>query len=152
MTTSKSRYTQCVFYPKNPHKYVGTHPIVARSSWEFAVMRMADRHPAIIHWASESIKIPYYNPVKRKNTVYVPDFLFVYKDRRGQHRSELIEVKPSSQSSLKEAKTQYDKMSLIVNTAKWKAAQAFCKKNGMSFRVITEREIFANHQPKNRKK
>lgn len=147
-----SRYTQGVFYPKNPHKYVGSHPIVARSSWEFAVMRMADKHPAIIYWASESIKIPYYNPVKQKQTVYIPDFLFVYKDRRGNHRSELIEVKPSSQSSLKEAKSQYDKISLAVNAAKWKAASQWAKKHGMSFRVITEKEIFANHQPKTKKR
>ena len=35
-----------------------------------------------------------------------------------------------------------DKVSLVVNEAKWQAARAWCKKQGLGFRVITEREIF----------
>ena len=107
-------------------------------------MRMADQHPGILHWASESIKIPYYNPIKQRNSIYVPDFLLVYQDRTGNRRAEVIEVKPASQSSLKEAKTKGDQYALAVNAAKWEAAVKFCKKNGMNFRVITERELFSN--------
>ena len=136
------KYHQSKFTPKNPDKYVGTYPIVARSSWELAVMRMADSHPNIINWASESIKIPYYNPISRKQSIYVPDFLFVYEDMNGVRHSELIEVKPASQSSLKEAKTKSDKIALAINAYKWKAAEVFCKRHGLKFRVVTEDHLF----------
>jgi hypothetical protein len=29
-----------------------------------------------------------------------------------------------------------------MNTAKWAAAMAWCKKNGMTFRVLTESDIY----------
>ena len=29
-----------------------------------------------------------------------------------------------------------------VNQAKWKAAQEFCKDNGMQFKLITEKELY----------
>lgn len=143
-----SRYTQGTFTPANPDKYVGTYPIVARSSWEFAVMRMADKHPAIIQWASEPVKIPYYNPVKQRQSVYVPDFLFVYEDRRGQRHAELIEVKPSSQSRLSERQDLHTRVQVAINAAKWSQAQKWCKRNGLRFRVIDETHIFRNHRPK----
>lgn len=139
-----SKYRQGKFVPTNPDKYVGTYPILARSSWEFAVMRKFDKHPSILQWASESIKIPYYNPIKRKQSIYVPDFLIVYEDKNGKRHAELIEVKPIAQASLQEAKSKYDKLSLAVNAAKWDAASKFCQRNGMRFRIITERDLFFN--------
>ncbi len=142
------KFHQTVFTPKNPNKYVGTYPIVSRSSWELAVMRMADSHPNIIYWASESIKIPYFNPIKKKNSIYVPDFLFVYEDVNGVRHSELIEVKPAKQSSVRLAKTKSDKLALQINAFKWKAAEAFCKKNGLKFRIVTEDHLFV--KPKKR--
>ena len=80
---------------KNPDKYVGLKKPTYRSSWEAAFMRFCDNHPSISKWASESIKIPYVNPLTGKNTVYWPDFFIVYPDKRGKNRAELIEIKPS---------------------------------------------------------
>ena len=77
----KPKWHQGEFTPKNPEKYIGTYPIIFRSSWELVFMNKCDTHPSIKQWASESLKIPYYNPFKRKSTIYVPDFLISYVDR-----------------------------------------------------------------------
>jgi hypothetical protein len=134
------------FTPTNPGKYVGTYPIVYRSTWELAFMRMADKHSSVISWASESIRIPYLNPVTRKGSMYVPDFLMVYEDSKGNRHQELIEVKPASQTFVAEAKSRYDKVSLAINAAKWKAAASWCKKHGLTFKIINESDIFVNHK------
>jgi len=139
-----ARSLKGVYSPKNPEKYIGNHSPIWRSTWELAVMRMADNHPSVIHWASEPYRIPYYNPVSRKNTVYVPDFLLIYEDKTGKRKAELVEVKPKKETYISEAKRTRDKLVLAINKAKWKAAQAWAGKNGMSFRVITESDIFVN--------
>lgn len=144
MARKKVPYTQGEFTPTNPEKYVGTYPIVARSSWEFAVMRMADKHPSIIQWASEPVRIPYMHPIKQRGSVYVPDFLFIYEDRKGKRHAELIEVKPSHQAKINENADLYTRAQVAINAAKWSAAQRFCKNNGLRFRVITESDIFQN--------
>ena len=40
----------------------------------------------------------------------------------------------------------------IKNKAKWSAARAWCAKQGLGFRVITENEIFNKPQNSKRKK
>lgn len=130
------------FTPKNPEKYRGKYPIIYRSSWELTAMRKFDSHPDVIAWASESIKIPYRNPLTGKGSVYVPDFLVVFEDKNGNRRQELVEVKPRSQTLLNEARSKHDKISLAINTAKWKAAAAWCKKHGLTFRVLNEQGIY----------
>lgn len=138
-----SKWSQAYFTPKNPEKYIGTYPIKARSSWELVFMNKCDTHPSIKQWASESIKIPYKNPVTGKNTVYIPDFLIHYVDKYGKTHVEVVEIKPIKQSMMEKARGTRAKMVVAVNMAKWKAAQAWCKKNGMTFRVMTEEKMFA---------
>ena len=114
-----------------------------RSGWEFHFMRFCDEHPAVEAWASEAIKIPYRNPLSGKQTIYVPDFFISYKDAKGKTHAELIEVKPSNQSVKEElGRSQYNKAHFIVNQAKWEAANAWCKQQGVKFRIITEKDIF----------
>ena len=138
------------FTPSNPDKYLGKRTPHYRSGWELAVFRMCDNHPAILGWGSETHRIPYKNPLTGKQTVYVPDLLIVYKDRNGKNHAEIVEIKPASQT-LGEARTQQQKAAAIVNHAKWEAASAWAKSYGMSFRVITENQIF-NKPKKGRKK
>ena len=59
-------YIQGQYTPVNPGKYVGTYPIIFRSSWEFTVMKLLDTNPNILNWASESLKIPYQTPFTGK--------------------------------------------------------------------------------------
>ena len=71
-----SKYAQGVFVPTNPEKYIGKGSIKYRSSWEFAFMSLCDKHPSIIQWASESIRIPYYNPLTKKTNNIYSGFLY----------------------------------------------------------------------------
>ncbi len=115
-----------------------------RSSWEFTFMSFCDNNPAVTNWTSESIKIPYFNPVSGKNTVYVPDFLVVYVDANQRKHTELVEIKPSKEATMESAKSYRDKLMVAMNMAKWAAADSFCRAHGMRFRVVTEFDIFKN--------
>src|SRR5690606_4247425 len=127
-----------LFEPKNPEKYIGTRPIKYRSSWELVFMNLCDKHPSVQKWASESVKIPYINPFTGKATIYVPDFVINYVDRNGITHTELVEIKPMNQTLNEKARGTKNKVALAINKAKWAAASKWAKKNGMSFRVLTE--------------
>lgn len=144
---SKS-YVQGKYTPIHPEKYVGTYPIIFRSSWEHKVMVLFDSNPNFINWASEPLKIPYKNPFTGKYTVYVPDFVVTYVDAKGNQKAEIIEVKPAKETFLEEAKSQKAKAAVALNTFKWQAAQAFARSHGMTFRVMTENNIFNNPRGK----
>lgn len=138
-----SRFARGKFVPKNPQKYVGNKQPTYRSSWEWAFMNFCDSHPSVHKWASEAISIPYRNPLTSKQTIYVPDFFIQYVDKKGKMYTEIIEIKPKNQQVLenvgrsKERQAQY-----VVNQAKWAAANAWCKKQGLKFRVLNETDIF----------
>ncbi len=137
-----SKYVQGIFQPTHPEKYAGVGSIKFRSSWEMIFMRFLDNHPSVISWASESMKIPYRNPLTGKQTVYVPDFFVVYQDANGQNHAELIEIKPLKETSLAAAKSRRDKLAVALNMAKWQAASQFCKMQNIRFRVISEADMF----------
>jgi len=130
------------FTPKNPGKYKGTYPITYRSSWENTVFNAFDNHPNVVEWASESIKIPYQHPFTGAPSMYVPDILVKFQDKKGKIRVELIEIKPAKETLAEKAKSKYDQAALIVNQAKWKAAAAWCQRNNIKFRILTEHDIF----------
>ena len=143
-----SRYSQGYFTPRNPQKYVGVGKIKYRSSWELVFMNFADNNDKILQWASEPMRIPYRNPLTGKQTVYVPDFLIMYQSGN-KTITELIEIKPKSQTMITEkTKSARDKASIAVNHYKWQAAQAWCHRTGINFRVITEDQIFYQGQGK----
>jgi hypothetical protein len=106
-------------------------------------MIFCDSNKNIINWASEAISIPYRNPITGKQTVYIPDFFVLYEDKLGSKKAEIVEIKPKKQSLVEsKAASLKDKMTVAVNHAKWQAAMAYCKKAGLTFRVITEDDIF----------
>ena len=141
-----AKYANGKFTVKNPEKYMGKRNPTYRSSWEFAFMNFCDNNPAVLNWTSESVKIPYYNPVSGKNTIYVPDFLIVYMDANQKQHTEVVEVKPSTETTMESARSYRDKLSVAINMAKWAAADAWCRANNMRFRVITEYDIFKNQK------
>lgn len=139
------KWLQGKFVIRNPEKYAGNKQPMYRSSWEFAFMQFCDNHPSVISWASEAISIPYRNPLTGKNTIYVPDFIVVYQDKNGNQKTELVEIKPSSQTTMESAgRSVRNAAAVAVNTAKWQAAAAWCKRQGIFFRVINEGDIFRN--------
>lgn len=145
-----AKFAQGRYVVKNPAKYVGTKSPLARSSWETVFMRMLDEHPSVAQWASESIKIPYKDPLTGKFSIYVPDFFIVYNDKNGKQHAEVIEVKPKNQTLReKVGKSRFNQEQYIKNMAKWEAAAAWCKQKRVRFRIVSEEEIF--HQGAKRK-
>lgn len=138
-------YSKDRYQVKNPEKYMGNKTPVYRSSWELSFMRMCDTNPAILKWASESVKIPYRNPFTNEQTVYVPDFLIVYIDANSKQHTELIEIKPAKQTFKEQVgKNQNDKLQFVLNQHKWAAATIWANSKGIKFRVITEGDMYSN--------
>lgn len=141
------KYKQGYFQPKHPEKYIGdVTKIVYRSSWELEVHKFFDNNPRILHWGSEEIAIPYYNPVKKRMANYYPDYFCEYITKDGEIIKEIVEVKPlhqTKQSRSRNPRTKlFEDLTMAVNAAKWEAAQQWCSKRGLVFRILTERSIF----------
>lgn len=140
-----ARWAQGKFVPKNPQKYVGNKLPIYRSGWEFTFMTFCDNNASVLQWASEPVRIPYRNPLTGKNTNYVPDFLIVYQNKFGKQIAEMIEIKPKKQSLIESrVASAKDRAIVLLNHAKWAAAKQFCKQSGLTFRVITEDDLFRN--------
>jgi hypothetical protein len=139
-----SKYANGFYQVINAEKYIGKKTPHYRSGWENTFMRFCDLNPAILQWASESVHINYRNPFTNKMTIYVPDFLIIYVDKSGAQHAEIVEIKPSTQTAMESAKSTRDQAAAILNMCKWEAARAWCKQQGMTFRVVTEKDIFTN--------
>lgn len=139
-----SRWAQGHYTVLNPGKYVGNRQPRYRSGWELSFMRFCDTNDHVLQWASEAIQIPYRHPLTGRQTVYVPDFLVTYRTRDNAMRAELIEIKPKKQSVIESRMNSRDRAVVAINYAKWAAAQKWCQRNGLHFRVITESDMFHN--------
>lgn len=124
---------------------MGSKPPFCRSSWETAFCAFCDNNPSVQQWASECVKIPYRDPLTGKQTVYIPDFLITYVDKNMSKHVELIEIKPANQTLIeKVGKNPYNQAQYVKNMAKWSAAAAWCRGQGIKFRIINETDIFHN--------
>jgi len=139
-----AKWAQGLYKVTNPGKYVGKGQPRFRSGWEHAFMRFCDTNQSVLQWASESINIPYRHPLTGKQTIYVPDFLVVYRTKDNTVKAEVIEIKPSGQSAITENQNGKERAIVAINYAKWAAATAWCQRQGLIFRVITEKEMFHN--------
>lgn len=142
------QFAQGIYEVKNPQKYVGNKKPKFRSSWELMFFMFCDNNPSVIQWASEAISIPYKNPLTGKQSIYIPDVFIMYQNKHGKRIAELVEIKPSAQTNLTEARSIRDKAAVVINNAKWAAAAAYCKRIGIKFRVVTEAELFAGGKRK----
>lgn len=140
----KPNWVQGHYTLKNPAKYVGTGKPIFRSGWEQAFMRFCDNNDHILQWASESVKIPYRHPLTGKMTIYVPDFLITYRNKHNLIVGELIEIKPKKQSIIESKMNSRDRAVVAINYAKWDQATRWARKNGLTFRVLNEDQIFHN--------
>ena len=139
-----SKFAQGPYTIKNASKYVGKGTPRYRSGWEHAFMRFLDNNEHVVNWASESITIPYRNPVTGKQSLYVPDFLITYRNKNNQLIAELVEIKPKKQSVIESKMSAREGAVVAVNYAKWDAATKWARRNGITFRVITEDDMFRN--------
>jgi hypothetical protein len=100
-----------------------------------------DENSHVTKWSFEEVEIPYVSPLDKKVHRYIPDFL-VQVEQANRKKSMLIEVKPKKQVKLKESASGKERLMFAVNTAKWEAAQRFCEKHNIEFKILTEEEIF----------
>ena len=141
-----------LFSPKNPQKYKGNPTeIVYRSSWELKLMNKLDTNPNVISWGSETIIIPYRSPLDNKIHRYYVDFIVTKINKDGKKETVLIEVKPKSQTQQPKKGKKITKKFIseskawVVNQAKWKACEDFCKNRNWSFQIFTEKELGINY-------
>jgi len=135
------------FKPKNPSKYKGDYTnIIYRSRWELRMMSYFDTHRDVLQWSSEEVVIPYKSPLDGRYHRYFPDFWVKSRQPDGTISESIIEVKPFKET--KEPRPNKNKLrymtevkTYVINKRKWEAAEEFCKKNGWSFDIVTEKEL-----------
>ena len=140
----KGKYT-----PKNRNKYLGNpHKVIYRSLWERKFMNYCDLNENILEWASEEFWIPYKDPTTNRVRRYFPDFFIKYKDKNGDIRRSVIEVKPLRETKKPQATKGKSKKTMLnesityaKNQAKWKAAREFCEDRKLEFKIMTEKEL-----------
>lgn len=146
MNISKnSKYRQGVYTPVNQEKFIGQSAIY-RSGLELKFFKFCDNNINVIKWGSENVIVPYISPIDTKVHRYFIDNYVVIQE--GEKITKyLIEIKPYKQTLppvTKYKKQQhliYEQKQYIVNQAKWESARQFCKKNGLTFLIITEKEL-----------
>jgi hypothetical protein len=142
-----NKFKQGIFTPRNKEKYKGTFPIYYRSSYELKFQRWADANPSVLTWGSESIVIPYQNPLTGRVSRYFTDFNITMRDKNGELKRFIIEVKPHSQTLPPVQKTRNTKSLMrqqaeyVKNKAKWQAAQAYCEAKNSCFVILTEKHL-----------
>ena len=139
-----SHWAQGPYTVINRDKYVGNGTPRYRSGWELSFMKFCDSNDNVLQWASESIAIPYRHPLTGKMTQYIPDFLITYRTSNNTVKAELIEIKPKKQSVIESKMSSKDRAIVAINYSKWDAATKWARRNGLTFRVITEDQMFAN--------
>lgn len=105
-------------------------------------MYFFDTNPSVQAWGSEVLTIPYVDPFTEEVRNYIPDFVVRYQDRSGNTITEIVEVKPETETTLEAARTDADRAAVQLNAAKWQAASAYAENNGARFRVLGKSQIF----------
>ena len=147
-----SKYRQGKYRPHNPQKYGGNPSnIVYRSSYELKFMQYCDLTESVNSWKSEEFFIPYRSPIDNKYHRYFPDFFVKYKDKDGNNRTLVVEIKPAKDLKMPETNPKrrtkswaYSVKMWVVNQAKWEACREYCKDRGWEFKIFTERELGIN--------
>ena len=138
----QSRYKQGYVNMATCHKLFESQqnkPIIYRSSYELRFMEWCERSSSVRRWGSECVAIKYTNPIDRTIHTYYPDFLLEMTDGR----IFLVEIKAHNQTVAPKGgnPTDYQHTEYVRNVAKWTAAKKFCERNGMEFKIFTERTI-----------
>lgn len=135
------------FKPRNPLKYKGDPTgIVYRSSWELKFMTYLDDHQEVVEWSSEELAIPYRSPIDGKIHRYFPDFLVKIR-KQNLTETMMVEIKPAKETRppavLNKPTKRYLKEVYTwgINSAKWKAAEDYCRDRRWKFVIMTEHQL-----------
>lgn len=157
-------YTDChkgKYILMNPDKYMeGLPEPEYKSEWEQKMFVVCDCNPFVTRWGYEPFTIAYHSPLYLKQSLYKPDIYLECRYADGHEEKYLIEVKPTSYSIVPKAprplpegctdkrkidsynrrKNAYDRkcMDVMVNYAKWNAAEAWCKARNINWFIANE--------------
>jgi hypothetical protein len=144
------------YHPLHPEKYIGDpNKIKYLSLWERSMMKYFDTATSVLKWiaptGTKGIKVPYLSP--KDNTIhsYIPDFVIQAKDKIGNIKILMIEIKPKRQTlppKIPKRKTKgyfNECVTYAVNIAKWTAAEQFCADKHWEFKIMTEQHIYGKH-------
>jgi hypothetical protein len=101
-----------------------------------------DQNESVVSWNSEDIVIPYLYPIDNKMHRYFVDMIATFKIGENKFKTVLIEIKPKKQSLIESKASDRDRAIVAVNYAKWDAATKWARRQGLTFRVINEDQIF----------
>lgn len=145
-----SKYTQGLYNPVNPDKYIGNPlDIKFRSSWEYAFCKYLDLNEKIIKWSCEQPIITYQD-LRNKVHRYYPDFYYeMLKNGDPQNLERVIvEIKPTTELYPPEKPKnetgkalenyEYAVRTHVKNKLKWNAAEDYARSRSMKFVIITE--------------
>jgi hypothetical protein len=135
-----------IFKPRNPQKWVNDK-IIHRSGLERKWFTLFDLDPNVLKIGSENVVVPYYDPVKKKVRKYYVDVVLKYKDRDGNIKIKLVEIKCYGESIQPKRATRITEaykssvMTFVTNEAKWEAATKYALARGWEFAVLTEKHL-----------
>lgn len=167
MGSGGGKYKKGFYKIQNVQKYIGNpSECIYRSSWELKFMIFCDYNENIKKWGSETAEIQYYLPNDHRELEihrYYPDFYIEKSNPKdtNDYRKYFLELKPykeykpdivrfnegkyefiplSDGKSLKAHENwQYQAKTFEKNMAKWQAADAWCRKRGMQFKIAHEK-------------
>lgn len=144
------------YNPAHPTKYRGdVSNIIYRSLLERRFMVHCDMNATILWWASEELFVPYLSPIDGKWHRYFVDFVMGV-DAKGNEQTIMVEIKPYRQCSMpkvrlfeaKVDKRKKDYRNYVrsvrdwgINSAKWNAAEKYCKERGWVFKIVTDKDL-----------
>jgi len=148
----KGKYT-----PTNTSKYRGDSTnIIYRSLLERRFMVYCDTNATVKWWASEELYIPYVSPIDGKWHRYFVDFVIGIADASGVEQTIMVEIKPYRQCKAPKVRIFEGKVDRRkrdyrdyvrsvkdwgINSAKWAAANQYCKERGWVFKIITDKDL-----------
>lgn len=110
-------------------------------------MGYLDAHTDVLEWASEEFSIPYRSPIDGKIHRYFPDFQVKKRGRDGLTETVVVEIKPAKETKPPAVQAKPSKRYLQevytwgINSAKWKAAEEYCKDRKWKFIIMTEHDL-----------
>ena len=134
------------FVPLNKEKYVGdVEKIMCKSLWERKLCKYLDIQDSVIKWCYECVKIPYMSPIDKKKHTYYPDFMVMLKEKTGEIKTIIVEVKPEKQTkepaNKKKKSYKNELVTFLINEAKWKAAKEYALDRKQKFIILTEKDL-----------
>jgi hypothetical protein len=143
------QYYQGKYKVKNYQKYKGDPTnVIYRSSWELKFLKYCDDNDNVLEFGSEEIIVPYMSPLDGKIHRYFPDFYIKVKEKTGDIKKYLIEIKPKKQvmgpttNPKRKTKSWVNEVKEYAkNKAKWKAAEEYCANRLLEFKILTEEDL-----------